>query len=909
MKNKRDIGVYVSTGLCTLSALLLTIDGFIGMWPMYVFYVIWIQMAIIIYSAIDSAFPIKLQSILYAIFTCNTVFLAGLYINNFYLEFILLCGVIVLVSFYHDHKLILFETGLALLAMLLHSQVFYVVPLRNINDNMEFFIAVFLLTGIGFSFYFNILRDDKVRSDLKNVAELAEHAEHAKSDFLANMSHEIRTPMNAIIGMCELVLRESDLSENVRSFCSQIQNSGRSLLAIINDILDFSKIESEKMELVEEEFNIASTMNDVVNMTMARMGDKPLEFVVHIDPRIPKGLIGDEMRIRQVMINLLTNAVKYTKEGVVVLKVSKTVRKYGINLIVSVHDSGIGIEKKNLEKLFSSFQQVDTKKNRSVEGTGLGLVISKRLVTKMGGFITVRSRPQVGSQFQFVIPLKVKDSTPFIRIDKVEKINALYYINVGKFDNESTRKAYKEFLEEIGDSLQVRHYMCRNMEELKKRLSFGNITHCFVGKEEYLSNQEFFLNLANQMEIILIQSRRDSVVLPKNMRCLYKPVYELPLASVFNNEDMIVNLMEAKVASNTFIAPKARVLVVDDNHVNLQVVLGLMQPYKMQVITATSGREALKMLRSKDFHLVLMDHMMPELDGVETTKLIREKEDPYYKSLPVIALTANAVSGAREMYLDNGFQGYLSKPIELSALDRVLKHWLSDDLVETLLEQEIAMQKEQKLISKEEDEKYIDVKVGMSYIGDNVETYLAILETYVQKGKEKIHQIEQYFADKNWSLYVIEVHALKSSSLSIGAKELSELAKNLEMSGKAGDYGYIDANHKAAMELYHKVLEAGQNILTCNQEEKEVTTVQPETEIEVSALMALCEKLEEALDNFDGDLVHSLCQEMEGAIFSGVSLEKSRKEICQYVDEFEYDAAKEKVQSLEQLIKKEAEHA
>lgn len=270
-----------------------------------------------------------------------------------------------------------------------------------------YFCDCLLNAVIQFEFFLYRQRQD-------TLVEAAERANKSKGDFLANMSHEIRTPLNAIIGMCELVLREDDISESVQENCYNIQSSGRSLLSIINDILDFSKIESGKLEIIEAEFNIASMVNDVINMTMTRKGNKKIDVMVHLDPDIPNLLIGDEVRIRQVMVNLMTNAVKFTQKGTVTLRISQTRQEYGINLKVEVEDTGMGISEQNLEKLFSSFQQVDTRKNRSIEGTGLGLAISKRLISNMGGFINVTSTYGKGSKFYFVLPLRVKDDAPVI---------------------------------------------------------------------------------------------------------------------------------------------------------------------------------------------------------------------------------------------------------------------------------------------------------------------------------------------------------------------------------------------------------------------------------------------------------------------------------------------------------------
>lgn len=812
----RKLEIYITTLLCILADIFLTIYGMQYSWPDNVLHLFWINMGIIVVTAFIPKINDRIHGIIYCLMLSGTIFTSGLYFRNYYLEIILLIGSIVLVSFYHDKYIVLFETILTIVIVAVHHFGFGAIMFARLSGGvLGFAFAIFILIGTGISLFVDILRDDKVRDALSNAVEKAERAEHAKSDFLANMSHEIRTPMNAIIGMTELTLREKDLSETVKEYCGQIQSSGRSLLSLINDILDFSKIESGMMELVEDEFDLSSTLNDVVNMTMARMGEKQLEFVANVDPNIPKTLIGDEVRIRQILINLLTNAVKYTNEGAIVLTVTKTVREYGINLSFSVKDSGIGISKKNLEKLFNSFQQVDTKKNRSVEGTGLGLVITKRLITKMGGFVTVNSTYGEGSEFRVVIPLKVKDSKPFLSVDNAEKINAATYIDITKFTHPASKLAYKEFMDKIGVSLQIKNLVFRDLENLKKRVAAGNLTHCFIAKEEYLQNVDYFDEIANKLQVVIIQNRYDAIPVPSNMRCIYKPIYELPVCSIFNNSNSIVDLMDDNLTHTTFTAPKARVLLVDDNSVNLQVAVGLMQPYNMQVMTVTSGKSAIKMLESKDIDLVLMDHMMPEMDGVEATQYIRSLDDEYYKNLPIIALTANAVSGAREMYLANGFNGFLTKPIELSALDRTLKHNLPEDKIEKPRYDEKDVTPKE-ITTTSEIDAHIDTQLGLSYTGYNINSYYSILKTYVENGKKKTAEINELFNKEAWDNYTIEVHALKSSSLAIGAQELSDKAKALELSGKSNDYDYIKKNHQETMNLYELVIDLGNQILAIN---------------------------------------------------------------------------------------------
>ncbi len=751
-------------------------------------------------------------------------------------------------------------------------------------------------------------------SALLEAIHAAEYANRTKGDFLANMSHEIRTPMNAIIGMCELLLRERDISDTVREYGFGIQNSGRSLLAIINDILDFSKIESGKMELIEDEFNISSTLNDVINMAVTRKTGKKLELIVHADPDIPVGLIGDEIRIRQIIINLVTNAIKYSNEGCVSIRVSHTKHDYGINLSVSVTDTGIGITEADLEKLFSSFQQVDTKKNRSVEGTGLGLAISKRLIMQMGGFINVSSVYGKGSEFRFVIPLKVKNPAPFVSIKEASKIHAAGYIDMSKYRNPEIGREYSLLIKELSESLHTDISFYSTIGELKEAFEKKNFTYIFSPKEEYIAETEFFTKAAEKCEFILVQDREDAIDVPENVRCMYKPFYILSVAAVFNHENILTNLNERRGSSIRFVAPKARVLVVDDNLVNLKVAVGLMRPYHMQVLTADSAKTAVSMLRSKDFHLVFMDHMMPEIDGVEATKMIRRMEGEYYQKLPIIALTANAVNGVRDMFIEAGMNDFIPKPIETSALDRILKAWLPKELMkapsgnETFLNDRRGRADSPKPAAP--SNALVDAETGIFYTGGDVDAYNEILDIYVRKGPEKLVQIGKLFDDKEWKNYVIEVHALKSSSLTIGSKGLSELAKELEMAGKAGNYRVIEEKNASMLELYGKVIEAGKkylidhNVIQEVQEEEEPVHADDLPEISAEKAGEYIEKIRSACDLFDGDEVAAICGEAAGFSCGGVSLKPLFDEVCALAEDFEYGEAAEKAEAILQKIGK-----
>lgn len=764
---------------------------------------------------------------------------------------------------------------------------------------LRFPMIYFFEAAICIYINYTIFQSRKNQSDL---LDMTRQANSAKGDFLANMSHEIRTPMNAIVGMCELILRENDISDTVRDYCFNIQNSGRSLLAIINDILDFSKIESGKMEFIAEEFNFASTLNDVINMALTRKGDKPIEIIVKCDPGLPTGLVGDELRIRQIIINLVTNAIKFTQQGCVIIRVSQTRHDYGINLSVSVTDTGMGISPDGLEKLFNSFQQIDTKKNRSVEGTGLGLAISRKLVSAMGGFINVSSEVGVGSEFRFVVPLKVSDSNPFISVKEPEKIHAAFFINMEKHITPRVSEEYYSLISELRTELSADFELFDSLQTLQIAVSEKKYSHIFIGREEYIESRSFFDGLSDSTQIVLVQDRINSIEIPPKMQCIFKPFYAITAAAVFNNERPSAIINERRNSSIRFVAPKARVLVVDDNIINLKVAVGLMRPYCMQVLTVDSGRAAISMLRSKDFDIVFMDHMMPEMDGVEATKLIREMDGQYYKDLPIIALTANAVNGVRDMYLGAGFNDFIAKPIELSALDRALKTWLPKELitVPNPKDEQTAVNTSGKKRRASDQETVFSPDIGISYTGGDTEAYEEILEMYVRKAPEKRDLIKKLFDEKSWKNYIIEVHALKSTSLTIGSKPLSSLAKELELAGKNEDYKLIEEKNAAMLTMYDTVAQLGRTYLGLDDEQpaEEVPDVSPLTELSAEKAAAFAERLISACNSFDGDEIEAICGEASQFSVSGEALKPYLDSIKADADDFEYDSAAEKAASL-----------
>lgn len=398
---------------------------------------------------------------------------------------------------------------------------------------------------------------------MRELKEKAENASHVKSAFLANMSHEIRTPMNAILGMTEIALR-GELDPQQRDAVEQIKSASMTLITIINDILDFSKMESGKMEIVEADYDLMTLVQDVYHIISGKVEEKNLKLEIEIDPTMPKGLYGDEIRLKQVLINLVNNAVKFTDQGSIRLNIGYEKKEDDFLFKASVRDSGIGIRPEDLERIFNSFEQSDTFRNRKKEGSGLGLAISRQLLILMGGEIHVESVYRQGSHFYFEVPQRVTNEEPCGEL---------------------------------------------NLERRQTRT---------VQTAEY----------------------------------------------------------------ENFRAPEAKVLIVDDNLVNRKVAAGLMKPFAMQIDTAKSGEEAIEMVKQKEYHLIFMDHMMPDMDGVEATHVIRELEGEYYQKVPIIALTANAISGVKEMFLAEGMDDFIAKPIDFKELSEKIVHWLPFELLE-----------------------------------------------------------------------------------------------------------------------------------------------------------------------------------------------------------------------------------
>ncbi|MDR3182041.1 MAG: response regulator [Planctomycetaceae bacterium] len=618
---------------------------------------------------------------------------------------------------------------------------------------------------------------------INKAKDVAEERERSKSVFLAKMSHEIRTPMNTISGMSELILRSgSDLTPQMHNYASNIKHACASLLSIINDILDFSKIESGHFQIASEKYPVSSSVNNLINMIRPRIREKALDFFVFIDSRIPNNLIGDTNRIRQILLNLLSNAAKYTNTGSVTLSIDVFKKeKNKVTLQFTVTDTGTGVKEEEQSRLFDEFVQLDQKGNWGKEGTGLGLAITKNLVQLMGGEISFFSVYGKGSTFTVRVPQEIEYDIPFAVVPEPDSQPLLVY---------EPRLNYVQPLTETLDNLNVLYRIASDKTKLAKIINQLPYKYILLPAYAHESVAAVLAESITDAKIVLLADSA-GIVQGSKVHTLLQPVYSLPIANLLNDVADVYETVEEEELRVQFRAPAARVLVVDDIAINLNVTEGLLLMYEMQMDFAESGAAAVELVQQKDYDIVFMDHMMPGMDGIEASVKIRQLPGEKYQKLPIIALTANAVSGMKDTFLQNGLNDFISKPIEMSKLNAVLLRWLPKEKQEKRQEVRKSAGAAAGAVVPNVMVPGLDVQTGLKMAGGSYARYIQMLNMLQTEAVRKTADVRESAAAGDWKTYTVYVHGLKGLLANLGAAALSQRAAALESAGKENDAAII----------------------------------------------------------------------------------------------------------------------
>ena len=664
----------------------------------------------------------------------------------------------------------------------------------------------------------------------EKIEELKQ-ATHRMDDFLVNVSHEIRTPVNAVIGLTSVMLEKKDMDVEDEKGLTAVNAAGHRIAEQIGDILDYTEIDMEKLVVTNETYMISSLLNDLVT-DITNSYESDLELIIDVDARIPRALSGDSVKIKKVMRHLIINGLKFTRTGGVYVHVYSQKRAYGINLCIEVRDTGVGMDKTEIDHVFEHFYQSDSGRSRSISGLGLGSSIVYGFVREMGGFLMIDSEIDQGTSVTISIPQYVVDETSCMSLSDAKALCIASLLRYRTVDDPQIRDFYNGMILNLTGGLNLPFYQAESMDNLRDLLKKYKLTHIFIGADEYTAEPSFFERIARDSLVVVVADKNFAPRENTNVFILRKPFYCFPVIKIL---EMDLEKGQPEKDHKHMITPWIHALVVDDEPMNLIVAEGIFKRYCMDVTVANSGMEAISLCKVHPYDIVFMDHMMPEMDGIEAMRRIKalrptaiEKKETIF-----IALTANVISSARDMFMSEGFDGFVAKPIDIIELERVLKRLLPKNAIQ-YIDQKLMnnfskpSQKGTGTVSKTKaPEKKpvvekkpapsadpdgfdvlrkagINVDEGISYSQNDPGFYDIILREYGTKAAEKKKELDGFYEAADWENYTIRIHALKSTSKMIGAMDLFETAMALEAASKEKDEDKLKG-HADCMKRYDEV--------------------------------------------------------------------------------------------------------
>ena len=751
------------------------------------------------------------------------------------------------------------------------------------------FVIVFLSERVSEAAIQKLRRE---RINTEEIISRLEEANQSAEDFLANVSHELRTPINAVTGITAAMLKSEEDAEK-RENLSSIQLAGNQLFDQIEGIMDYSEIDTGRIHVIEEAYTIPSLVNDIIIESQHMKRPLDVELIFDIDPKIPAVLLGDGRKIKKILRHLIDNAVKFTKRGGAYIRIYALSKIYGVNLCIRVSDTGVGIAGEELEKITEKFFQSNGGRNRKNRGLGLGLPIVYGLVGAMDGFVQIESREGTGTVVSVSIPQKVADAGCCMEIDsQADRLGLALYLRPEKYVVPELRDYYNAAISHMVQELDLTAHRVFELEELKRLISAVKLSHLLIGDVEYGESTSYFEQLGKSVQVVVVAGENFHPVQNSRMKVVRKPFYNLPIINVLNSTDSSKDDMGG---TEILTCPGVRVLIVDDEPMNLLVAEDLLQTWNMKVETAGSGMEAIELCKNAEFDLIFLDHMMPEMDGVETLRELRKLWADTDHQPVVIAFSANVVSGAREMFLREGFDEFISKPIVSRELERLLRKVLPGEAIVYAVDND---GEDQTVTGRRRLEKNgFRVEDGLQYCNHDGAFYEEMLMRFSQESERKISQLDTALQKEDLRDYQILVHALKSSSKMVGAAELSEMAKNAEEAAKNRDAGYIHERHGTLLAKYREMARCVHDALS------PAEAASAAAEISKTELLRYLSELKGALDTYESRRADALFAELDGFGYRDASVRELLREVRQAVDDFEWGSASEKLETLIDSLK------
>ncbi|MCR4798388.1 MAG: response regulator [Lachnospiraceae bacterium] len=786
---------------------------------------------------------------IYAALTMVTFFFYGIHLTSTYDIAAVMCAVMMLYTATDEPGLITLSLvtyyatyGYDILVMIISGEEFDdLLVSRSLLHILVITTVWWICRNIIKKWHVTMQQTDVQINELKDSSRRMD-------DFMVNISHEIRTPMNAVVGLSSVMVKESE-NKRQKDNLIKILDAGHRVSTQVSDILDHTEIDMGKLTVTNETYMLSSLVNDVIAQIQPIM-TKKVELLFDIDTNIPASLSGDTGKIKKILWHLITNGIKFTEKGGVYVSIGYAKKPYGINLQIEVSDTGIGMDADEIERVSQRFYQSDSGRTRTAGGLGLGLSIVQGFVKSMGGFISFESTIGEGTKVMVSIPQHVEDATPCISLSDPDALCMAGFIRFVTIPHPVVRENYNRMVRHLSENLHVPFHWVDSFESLEKLQRIYRLTHLIVGESEYEEHKAYLTELSREIEVMVFADRDYEIDPGSSLHLLKKPLSPFSIMS-FRHRDARGN----DVTRGRMVCKGVRALVVDDEPMNIFVAKDILEGYGMEVFSAESGEESIRSFEKTDYDIIFMDHMMPGMDGIEAMKRIRAIRKESGNEPAIVALTANAVSAAKEMFLREGFDGFIPKPIEIPEFERVLKHVLPkgvityEDTEENRADNSFGSDEDNSSAGDEGtktagEDKYdpmraagVDIAVGMNYCRGEADFFDSMLMEYAKSHDAKIPLLTAALEERSWSDYAIHAHAVKSTSKMIGATDLFEIARSLEDAGKNGDAQGIEEGHDRFIRSYNAVYEAIRESLgiapSDTEEDDELLEFGPEPEDEI----------------------------------------------------------------------------